>query len=90
VDDDQWDRQHLAPNRTALPFLERGGQYWGAPPDDASAIAELERMRRAGARYIFFAPPALWWLDHYVAFRRHLETTAECVIEEPSLIGFRL
>ena len=88
VDDDHWDRQLLAPNRTALPFLERGGQYWGPPPDDASAIAELERMRRAGARYIFFAPPALWWLDHYTEFRRHLESTAARVTEGPSLTGF--
>ena len=34
----------------AIPFLEREGQYWGPPPDDATAIQELERLRRSRSR----------------------------------------
>src|SRR6185369_16402483 len=29
------------PDQHALPFLERNGEYWGPPSDDATAIAEL-------------------------------------------------
>src|SRR6185436_17749387 len=58
----------------ALPFLEKDGQYWGPPPDDATAIRELERMRKAGARYIVFIWTTFWWLNHYAEFARHLRS----------------
>jgi hypothetical protein len=67
VDEDQWTVGPELLGRRVLPFLERDGQYWGAPPDDATAVAELERLRRAGAAFIAFAWPSFWWLDHYPA-----------------------
>src|SRR5206468_624800 len=42
------DEEHLRatlPDLAAIPFLEKNGQYWGPPPDDATAISELERLR---------------------------------------------
>ena len=39
-------RDELAIGRRAMPFLERDGEYWGPPPDDLTAIQELERLRR--------------------------------------------
>ncbi|HEX2029544.1 MAG TPA: glycosyltransferase [Nitriliruptorales bacterium] len=64
---------HLAaPGLDVLPFLERAGVWWGPPPDDATAIAELQRMRAAGASVIAFAWPCFWWLDHYRDFAEHL------------------
>ena len=62
----------LPPARDSIPFLERAGQYWGPPEDDAVAIHELERLRSAGAAFIAFAWPAFWWLDQYPVFHRHL------------------
>src|SRR6185503_7056038 len=44
VDDDQM-RSDL-PHARAIPFLEKNGEYWGPPADDATAIRELERLRR--------------------------------------------
>jgi hypothetical protein len=41
-----------------VPLVEREGQYWGSPADDAAAIEELERLRRAGAGFAAFAWPA--------------------------------
>jgi glycosyltransferase involved in cell wall biosynthesis len=61
-------------SRKVVPFLEREGVYWGAPPDDASAISELERLRAAGASYFVVACPAFWWLNYYDEFRDHLDS----------------
>ena len=51
-------------HRSAIPFLEANGRYAGIPPDDVTAIREFERLRAAGARYIVFVEPALWWLEY--------------------------
>jgi len=78
------------PHARAIPFLERNGEYWGPPADDATAIRELERLRRAGARFIAFAWPAFWWLDHYSRFGAHLSKKARCVLKDDKLAVFAL
>lgn len=80
----------VAGGRTALPFLEREGRYWGPPPDDDTAIRELERLRRAGASAVAFARPALWWLQHYAAFSRHLRSTRPCLRQSERLVVYDL
>ena len=80
----------VAAGRRALPFLERDGQYWGNPPDDRTAIRELERMRRAGACFLVFAWPALWWLEHYAGFLRHVRAEFSCVLENERVVVFDL
>jgi SAM-dependent methyltransferase len=79
-----------AGGRQALPFLERDGQYWGNPPDDRTAIRELERLRRSGARFLVFAWPAFWWLDHYAGFHRHLRAKYQCSLQNNRLVAFNL
>ena len=74
----------------AIPFLEREGQYWGPPPDDATAIQELERLRRAGAAYIVFAWPAFWWLDYYNGFNQYLRSNFCCIMDNKRLVAFDL
>jgi pyruvyltransferase len=73
-----------------LPFLERDGGYWGPPPDDETAVAELERLRSAGAEYIAFTWPAFWWLDYYVGFARYLSANFASVLVNPRLRVFAL
>lgn len=58
--------------RKVLPFLEHEGDYWGTPPDDETAIRELERMRDMGAGSLIFTWIAFWWMDHYTEFSRYL------------------
>ena len=89
VDQDKFGGMATA-GRRAIPFLERDGQYWGAPPDDATAIRELERLRRSGASFVVFAWPAFWWLDHYVELREHLRSKFRCVMENDLLVAFDL
>lgn len=77
-------------SRIRVPFLERDGVYWGAPPDDDTAIEELERMRARGASFAVFSWPAFWWLDYYSGFSRYLRSKFTCVIENDSFVIFDL
>jgi hypothetical protein len=94
VDDSQWSDGHagseVIAGRRALPFLERNGQYWGSPPDDATAVVELERMRHEGAAFVVFAWPTFWWLQHYTEFARHLRECYQCRIENERVVVFAL
>ena len=88
VDEDQL-RTEL-PHCRAVPFLEKDGQYWGPPADDATAIRELERLRAAGATRIVFVWPCFWWLKHYAGLHRHLREQFACVLEDDRLVVFNL
>ena len=88
--DDQELIDDIALNLPTTPFLERRGEYWGAPPDDASAIGELERLRRAGARAIVFTWPSFWWLDYYSELHAYLRSRFCCLAENERLIAFDL
>lgn len=80
----------LAIGRRALPFIEKDGQYWGPPPDGTTAVAELQRMQVAGAGFIAFGWPALWWLNHYDELRAHLAANARCLLRNDRLVVFDL
>jgi hypothetical protein len=76
--------------RDRIPFVEREGKDWGPPPDDATAIAELERLRRGGAAFMVFAWPAFWWLEHYTELARHLHASYGCALATDCLTVFDL
>ena len=82
--------EELGRNGRAIPFLERDGQYFGPPADDASAIREIERLRDSSATFIAFAFPALWWLEHYSVFHDYLRASYRCVFENHRLVVFDL
>ena len=57
------------------------GTYAGYYPKTSSgAIAHLEVLRAKGAGYLLLPSPALWWLDHYAEFRRHLVNRYSTVV----------
>jgi hypothetical protein len=88
VDDEQI-RSDL-PHRRSIPFLEKDGQYWGPPPNDETAIREVERLRKAGAKYIVFTWPTFWWIQYYVGFYKHITATYRCVLKNDRLEIFAL
>ena len=91
VDDDEWGGgADQLPDRRTLPFLERDGEYWGAPQDDEMAVRELERLRRAGAAFVAFWWTSFWWLDEYRGFARHLRERFRLLLEGEHLIVFDL
>jgi hypothetical protein len=90
VDQDEWGDEDAMWDRRPLPFLERGGKYWGLPPDDATAVRELERLRAAGASLMVFGWPAVWWLEHYAGLHDHLRSNYRCVLRNDLVIVFDL
>ena len=90
VDEDSWKTDSFLSGRKRIPFLERDGRYWGKPPDDVTAIQELERLREAGAKFIVFAWSSFWWFDYYAGLHRHLRTGFSCLLENDCLVVFDL
>ena len=90
ADDAQWGADELVPGRPQLPFLEREGSYFGPPPEDATAIRELERLRAAGASFFALARPSFWWLDHYPGLTTHLRAHFPCRVQNERVILFHL
>ena len=90
ADGDGWGTDEFLAGRRRISFMEREGRYWGAPPDDDQAIGELERLRRLDLRFIVFAWPVYWWLEHYTEFRRYLFSNFQPVLQNDCLVVFDL
>lgn len=90
VHDGQLNLGDVAEGRRVIPFIEKDGQYWGSPPDDSTAISELERMRDGEAGLLAFAWPAFWWLNYYTDFSKYLRSNYLCVLENERLVVFDL
>ncbi|RYD77165.1 MAG: glycosyltransferase, partial [Verrucomicrobiaceae bacterium] len=76
--------------RKPVPFVEKDGQDWGPPADDATAVDELARMIREGAQYFAIAWPSFWWLEHYKGFFEHLRSNFRCIRESEYVVVFEL
>jgi len=57
---------------------------------DATAIAELERLRAEGATHLCIGWPSFWWLGHYTGFAAHVRARYRCLQESRALILFDL
>lgn len=73
-----------------IPFLEKEQQYAGPPPDDETAIKEVERLRQLHVSFIAFAWPAFWWFNYYTSFFKYLRSAFRCILENERLIVFDL
>jgi glycosyltransferase involved in cell wall biosynthesis len=90
VDRNRWGTDDSIAGRRRMPFLEREGQYGGAPSDDRTALREFERLRESGATFIVFGWPAFWWLNDYLGLHRRLRSQFRCILENERLIVFDL
>jgi hypothetical protein len=90
IDGNEWGDGQFIPGRQALPFIERDGQYWGPPADSESAIAELERLRQAGASFLAIWWTSFWWLDSFPGFAEYLTKHFPRVLDAEHLILFEL
>lgn len=89
VDEDKWG-SHIFSNHNVMLFLERNGKYWGAPPDDKTAIREFNRLWESGAVFMVFGWPAFWWLDYYSGLRDYLYSNFCCILQNSRIIVFDL
>jgi glycosyltransferase involved in cell wall biosynthesis len=76
--------------RTAFPFTEQEGEYWGPPADGRAAIRELHRLRALGAEYLVILRSSLWWLDTYAEMNALLRTRCRQVLDDRRAIVFEL
>jgi hypothetical protein len=69
------DASLLELDRSAAHFPQAadGGYLGHHPQSSAEAIAQLEKLREAGASFLVFPRTGLWWLEHYRGLRDHLE-----------------
>jgi len=87
---DKWDPTlFYLSRRKGWNFPDRALMPEGYPADDEKAVSHLEQLQKCGANYLVFPNAAFWWLDHYRAFREHLEANhariwkdERCVIYE--------
>ena len=89
VDDCQWGMDRLD-GRRAIPFLERDDEFAGRPANDDQAVAELERLRAEGTRFVVVGWPAFWWLEAYPGLARHLDSRFERSAESDRLKAFEV
>jgi Sulfotransferase domain len=73
-----------------FPQDSSGGYAGHYPGDSAEAIAHLEELRAAGARYLVFPQTSLWWLEQYADFGRHLDDSYERLWNDETCVVFRL
>ena len=89
VDEDQFG-DHFALRHQAIPFLDQEGRSGGSPPDDATPIRELERLRRSGASLLVVAWPAFRWLEDHPELHRQLLDRFPRLLHNDRLIVFDL
>jgi glycosyltransferase involved in cell wall biosynthesis len=90
VDQNHWATPEVLRGRQRFLFLERHGMFSGQPADDSTAIRELERLRQAGAAFIVFVWPYLWWLEHYKGFLAYLRSRYRIAAQGDRLVAFEL
>ncbi|MBA3557021.1 MAG: hypothetical protein H0W30_00330 [Gemmatimonadaceae bacterium] len=88
--DEQGFGRDASAGRRGIPIMERDGAYEGNPPDDDTAIRELERLRHEGANFIVIGWPSFWWKDRYPEFWAYLVSRFTRVLENERLIAFDL
>jgi hypothetical protein len=91
IDEWQWGMARTFAGRKIVHFVERDGQYWGAPTDDAMAIAEFELARETSrASFVIVGFPAFWWRTSYPAFFRHLNDRYATAVEDSHMVVYDL
>lgn len=76
--------------RRAIPFLERDGEYGGAPEDGQQAVAELARQTARGVRHVVLAWPSFWWLEEYPELADHLRSRWRRTAASDAAVVFEL
>ena len=73
-----------------FPQNEEGVYAGYYPADSAEAIAHLEELRARGAQFLLFPGTALWWLEKYEEFGRHLDSRYRRVSEDETCVIYEL
>ena len=76
------------PDRRLFPFLGCGSA--AGPVDDRTAVEELHRLRRLGARHIVITWTAFPLLERYAGFGSYLRSHFPCLFRDERILAFGL
>ncbi len=77
-------------DRRAIPLIEKNGQNWGDPEDDAMAAEALNTRIADGATHLVLTRHAFWWREHYRDFMDHVASAYPCIHRCERLLIFEL
>lgn len=66
-----------------FPRSKDGGFAGYYPADSAAAISQLRELQAQGGEYLVVPRTSRWWLEHYQVLKKHLDTHAELVVDQP-------
>jgi hypothetical protein len=84
-----WTGDYISGSSRVL-FLEKQGQYFGAPNNSTEAIEEIERQVKKGINFLVIAWPAFWWIDFYKEWYTYLTKNFTRVLHNERVIIFDL
>jgi Sulfotransferase domain len=73
-----------------IPFLEKGGTYWGIPENDDVAVRELSRQIESGIKYVVVGFPCFWWFEYYPEFGKVLLQNFPCLTDTVAVKIFQV
>jgi hypothetical protein len=85
LDEDEIRYELAATHARVLPFTERDGLFNGLPAHDDAALDEIGRLRAIGVTRLVVWQNDFWALDHYHAFRDHLESRCPRLAATPRI-----
>lgn len=89
VDDGCWPEAALE-GRLRRHLMDKDGDHGGLPGSDDEAVAEVERLRGAGAGFLVLACTAQWWRAQYPGLFAHLHARYACNHDSADLLIFAL
>lgn len=64
IDDGDWMDTEVTADLPLTPFPDAGGHFGGFPESEEAALAELERVLKAGPADVVVGWPARWWFEY--------------------------
>ena len=87
----KWDPTLLRlSGRRGVQFPDRRQMPDGYPGDATAVIEHVELLRRRGVTHLVFTSDTTWWLDHYAAFRAHLDETCRTVHRDEDCVIYQV
>lgn len=71
-------------------FLEKDGVFYGNPLDDEQLIADFDKLRARGAKYLVFSFGTKWWLEYYRSFAAHVARVAILKEQTPNFVIYEI
>jgi alpha(1,3/1,4) fucosyltransferase len=89
VDHNSLQGNNVFADRQCVPFIERNGEYWGAPENDEEAAEEVERQIANGVGFIVITWSAFWYFDYYKSWNDYLKKTFTCILRNERAVIFQ-